>query len=45
MSHEKIDTKEYQNVLNLERLEDYAMKEHTWRKKVKEHDDNEKRMT
>ena len=42
--HEKIDVIEYQNTLNLERLENYAIREDKQRKKVKECKDNEMRL-
>ena len=37
---EKIDTVEYQNVMSLERLEDYMLREDIQMKKAKEYENN-----
>merc|ERR1712084_107730 len=41
---EKIETMEYQNVVNLERLEEYVMKEEQWKKRERKYKENEQRL-
>ena len=41
-SHEEIDAIEYQNALNLERLQDYVTREENWMKKAREREEKEK---
>ena len=42
--YEKIDALEYQNTLNLVRLEEFALKEEEWTKRKKEYEEKEKRL-
>ena len=43
MLHEKIKVVEYQNALNLVKLEEYERREDVQMKKVKEHENEEKK--